>query len=680
MILYIDTESDPITKQPLTVQYRYGGEDGVISEFNDETYTLISSMWRDADAVIMFNAPYDLGVLSIAWPRHNSYEWTDTKHGQYWKICIFGCAYRVRRISGFRNLIKPLARTHDDTGRAYQKKASRPASTPVIDLLKLWSILVDDGEKRSISLNALIERELHRKAIPYTPENAKTLEYQLQDVRCLEELWHIFLEKVSNIEAVRGYSYEQWAYVKTPATFTKIAYEEEYSDLKMWQAWNNEQDRQMKLAAALEQAYHGGITVALKRGVSNRTAWFDINGAYAHVIEYENTDRYLCYTWKEADPAGYELARDGKPALCHVRTDAVLDTIAKSLKIYRLKRPTTAYMWGYDILALRALFPGCRIEINKVYELEPLVDVSESLPARWSAMKEEEERLHGKTTRRAFFKLLCNTSYGIKAQREPFTTIHTNMAVAGLITARAHLILCEMIDEARRHGCRWIYSDTDSICVEHEDVDIAALSSAINARIAPYTAECEGYDRRTRILSLKRYTSTGGRNIDGSIPANKIRLHGRGQYKVSQEDIWAWTEGADPGDMPLRLTSIAANTQRTMNRVLSLNPLARSHIHPFAFETDIRSDRSAREWFSAWFAHIDTKTSYEEGADVWAEFYRDIRTFESAYHAHSFYNAKIVEDEDVEAAVSEYIDWDREDAYAFDSPPPEDAAACHVCR
>lgn len=667
MILFIDTESDEVTKRPLSVQYRYGGDEGVITTFNEETFGLISSMWRAADAVIMFNAPYDMGVLSVAWRGHNSYEWIENKHGQYWKISLFGCAYRVRRVFGFRNFIKPLARTHDDTGAAYPTKAKRALSTPVIDLLKLWSILVDDGETHSISLKALIERELHKKAIPYSPENVGTLEYQLQDVRCLEELCYIFLDKVKTIEAVSNYTYEQWGYVKTPATFTKIAYEEEYPDLKIWQAWNIREDKKYRLQRALEAAYHGGITVALKRGVSERTAWFDINGAYAHVIEYENTDRYLCYSWREVSPEGYEPARDGKPALCYVRTDVMIDTIGKSMKIFRVRRPTTAYMWGYDILALRALFPDCNIEILRVYELQPLVDVSESLPARWSAMKEEEERLHGKTTRRAFFKLLCNTSYGIKAQRKPFTTVHTNLAIAGLITARAHLILCEMIDEARKHGCRWIYSDTDSICVEHGDQDMSELAAAINKRIAPYTAGCEGYNRRTRVLSLKRYTSTGGVNLDGSIPHPKICLHGRGQYKISQEDILAWSEGKNPGDRPLVFTSVAANTPRTMNRVLALNPLARDYIHPFAFETNIRSDRSAREWFSAWFAHIDTKTSYEEGTDVWAEFYRDIRTFESAYHAKSFYASKVI-DENIDELLGECLYFDEIDEAFFDTP------------
>lgn len=667
MLLFVDTESDPKTKCPLSVQWRYGNNSGVITDFSADNYQVMSKMWNECDAVVMFNAPYDMGVLSNLWTEHNSYEWIDNKTGQYWMMHMFGCAYRVRRIAGFRNFIRCMGKTTDSNGNAYKKKDRKPKSTPVIDLLKLWSILVDDGEKHSISLKALIERELKMKPIRYTPENALTLEYQLQDVLRLEDLWNLFLEKVSNIEAVSSYTYQQWSEIKTPATFTKLAYMEEYPDLKMWQQGNAEEDKRYKLSRALESAYHGGITIALKRGVSNRTAWFDIHGAYAHVIEYENTDQYLSYHWKEVSAEGYVPARDNRPALCHVETDAMLDTIGKSLKIYRTDRLSACYMWGYDILAMQTLFPDCTVTIDRVYELKPNLHITESLPTRWSILKEEEEHAHGKTTRREFFKFLSNTSYGIKAQRQPYKTVHTNMAIAGLITARAHLVLAEMIDEARLHGCRWIYSDTDSICVEHDEQDITELDAALNRRIAPYSQGCEGYDRRTRILSLKRYTSTGGKNLDGTIPQDKIRLHGKGQYRISQAEILAWTEGKKPPNKPLTLSSVAANTLRTLNRVVKLNPLSAKYIHPFAFETGVRSDRSAAEWFGEWFAHIDTKTTYIDGADVNDEFYREIRRFPSAYHAHSFYNSKIVDSNDNLPAPTAYRMWDKEDAYLFDS-------------
>jgi len=40
--------------------------------------------------------------------------------------------------------------------------------------------------------------------------------------------------------------------------------------------------------------------------------------------------------------------------------------------------------------------------------------------------------------------------------------------IAGMITARSHLALIEMVDECRRHGLVWRYSDTDSVCVTGE--------------------------------------------------------------------------------------------------------------------------------------------------------------------------------------------------------------------
>jgi hypothetical protein len=104
-----------------------------------------------------------------------------------------------------------------------------------------------------------------------------------------------------------------------------------------------------------------------------------------------------------------------------------------------------------------------------------------------------------------------------------------------------------------------------------------------------------------------------------------------------------------------------------MNRVIKLNPLASEFAHPFMFEVACRSDTSAAEWFARWYAHIDTKTTYIEGAGVNDEFYREIRRFETDYHAHSFYESKIVgpeEDPDVWTCDSDY---DGMDAAMFDS-------------
>ena len=643
MLLFLDTESDVATKQPLSIQYAYGDDYGIITEFTDDTWHFLARMWEGAEGVVCFNAPYDLGVLSIAYPR-NSYRWVSFGENKHWRITVFGEEYQVRRIGGFRNLIRPLAASASPDGTEYPKNRKRPGSTPVIDLLKLWSILIDDGRDGSISLKALIRRELKKPAIEFSPELSTTTEYRLQDVICLRELWGVFLSRVSTIDAVSGYTAEEWGAINSPASFSKIAYLREYPALREMQKANMKRDKEYKLTNALEEAYNGGITVALRRGEAYPTAWFDIHGSYAGVIEQENTDRYLVYDWEAVEDLDRPLKRDGEPHLCKCITDTIMRKINGSLKIYKVNQPKPMWYWSYDILALETLFPGAKFEIEQRYRLVPGLDVTESLPKQWARAKEEEERLHGKTTLRNFYKFLSNTSYGIKAQRTPHPTIHTNLAIAGVISSRAHLTLAEMVDEARCAGARWVYSDTDSICVEGE-IDAEELERRINKRLYPYSAGCEGYNMCTKILSLKRYVSTGGSNIDGSPAEPKIRLHGKSLYKVSESDILAWVGGEQPPSTRLKLVSIAANTERTMRRVIALNPLAEKYAHPFMFETDVSSDISAHEWFLRWSRHIDTKTTYPDDASWSSNFPRYFRRFETDYHALLFWRGTIVSPE-----------------------------------
>ena len=267
MLLYLDTESNPVTKEPESVQMRIGGENYIFEPNQTEE---MKAVWQQADAVIAFNAPYDMGVLSSL--GGNTYRWT----GTFWDMVVFGQKYKVRRIDGHRNIIRNLK-----------------GSIPVIDMLKLWSILVDDGRKHSIALKALIERELHAKPIHYSAETAKTTAYRVQDVEKLEELWQLFLTRISGIADVHGYTYQEWARVCTPATLCKRAYALHYPALKEWQKENNKEDEKYGLKPKLERAYHGGLTIALYRGQLRNTAWYDIHGAYAHAIEFENTDRYM---------------------------------------------------------------------------------------------------------------------------------------------------------------------------------------------------------------------------------------------------------------------------------------------------------------------------------------------------------------------------------------------------
>src|SRR5690606_4522997 len=130
-ILFIDTESDKTTKQPLTVQTLYNGR-AEVYDFNT-CYDEINVMFNEVVAVCMWNAPYDMGVLSLM--QNNSFEWIQkdkqTKTGA-WKFALFGNKYKVKRIGMHRNLIKPLNKTRNTQ------------SVPIIDLQKLWTILIDD--------------------------------------------------------------------------------------------------------------------------------------------------------------------------------------------------------------------------------------------------------------------------------------------------------------------------------------------------------------------------------------------------------------------------------------------------------------------------------------------------------------------------------------------------------
>jgi hypothetical protein len=615
-----------------------------------------------------FNAPYDLGVLSACFPGRNSYKWVKQTGGGYWDMVLFGHHYKVRRIGGHRNLIKPFKALQTEEGVDFDKKKYRPDSTPVIDLLKLWSILVDDGRKGSISLKNLIKTQLHSEPIPYSPENAKTLPYQLQDVDRLEELWNVFLSKTSSIEDVKGYNYADWCNIKTPATFVKLSYEKAYPDLKTIQKDNFISDDEFRLKYPLEEAYHGGITIALHRGNLPKTAWFDIHGAYAHAIEFLNTDRWLSYHWKEIGASSPDIEDLWTPVLCEVESTAIMTSVNKSLKIFKLKTPKKSYMWNFDIHALRLIFPDALISVRKAWEPVPHNDIEVSLPAKWSRLKEAEQAAHGKTTLREYYKFMSNTSYGIKAQRNPYITKHTNMVIAGMITAKAHFVLLSMVAVAQSFGYRWVYSDTDSICVSYSGAFDTRLEAAINKVISPFSAECEGYDMKTRILSLKRYVSEDGLNIDGTKAGNKVKLHGKGRYKINQQTIYDGVMNGKMSNKPLILSQLSANTEISMKQLVNACPFVRKYVHPFAFHTNIPSDRSYREWFHSWLTHIDTKTSFLEGGDMNDEFKREFWEFETYYEAVMFWGAHLrdegYEPEDLAFSGGRY---DEEIEFLFDS-------------
>ena len=145
-ILFVDTESDIHTKEIISIQLKWGKYTEIIKNFNH--LERLYALWEASDAIIMYNAPYDLGVLSSL--KGNSY----TYKNNAWELSICGYTYIVKRIGGFRNRIK-----------------GKKNAPPVIDLLKLWSILVSD---RDISLKSLIRKELKETPIPYSEEKCTT--------------------------------------------------------------------------------------------------------------------------------------------------------------------------------------------------------------------------------------------------------------------------------------------------------------------------------------------------------------------------------------------------------------------------------------------------------------------------------------------------------------------------
>lgn len=627
MLLIVDTESDPVTKEPIAIQLKWGKYTEIIKNFSH--LERLEALWGNCDAVIMYNAPYDLGVLSSL--KGNSFEYKR----KAWEMEICGFKYRVKKLAFARNLIKPVSE----------------GAPPVIDVLKLWNILVSD---KDISLKSLIRKELGVEAIPYSEENAKTRAYQLQDVIQLEKIWNVFLDKVKDIPNLIDYTYKDWGEINTPATFVKKVYAEKYPLLKQWQKENNEENKNYDLVAALEEAYNGGITCALLHGTRDNTAWYDIHGAYAHVIEYMNMDQYKSFKWEHA-----EYSTD-KPLLCYCLTDAVLCKIDGSLKIYRLLEPTGRFMWNYDIEAMKCLFPDAQFEIKHVLYPRPLNLVERSLPAQWSELKEEEERLHGKTTLREYYKFLSNTSYGITAQRDPWPTKHTNMVVAGIITSRAHLILCQMIETARSYGCEWLYSDTDSICVDLHGCDPGVLEKALNEKITPYSCGCE-FVGKTKVLSLKRYIATKGTDLEGKSVHDKVRLHGKSIYYLDEMDMRSMLLGQKLLSR-LRVSQVSANTERTFNRCLTLNDKI-THPHPFMFEKDIPTGMTKQDFFNKWMQHIDTKTTVPKNATTDDDFMREFHVFRSSWHANEYFKQKPTDKTYV--FDMSFKNWDEEDKLTF---------------
>ena len=69
-LLFVDVETHEDTLQVLSIQWRYRGEHGIITEFDDETYAVLKSLWDQASAVVAWNALFDMGALSVAYSQN----------------------------------------------------------------------------------------------------------------------------------------------------------------------------------------------------------------------------------------------------------------------------------------------------------------------------------------------------------------------------------------------------------------------------------------------------------------------------------------------------------------------------------------------------------------------------------------------------------------------------------
>jgi hypothetical protein len=653
-VLFIDTEHNPNNYEPISIQYLIGNNEGIITEFNTDSYNFLKKLWDNADAVIMYNAPFDLGKLSSIF---GEYKWVvqtiDEVKSAAWDLLILGNRYKVRKIGGHRNLIKPMNRV-----KKTKHKGKGTASTPVIDLLKLWSIMVDDGRSGSIGLKAVVKREFDYDMLKWSEENAKTEQYMLDDVRYLKKLTYRFFEHISNIDDVKNYSWGDWCYIKTPATFTKLAYENNYPKLKDWQEHNDEVLDYYNLQNAVEESYNGGITLSMHRGfVPENTAWVDISSAYVNTIINLNTDSYLKFDIEKIGNDIYEKTLREEPILLKVKGNFRINSINSSLKLYKLKSKSTYWIWSYDIISCKNLEPDFEYEILEAYKPIGLNPVNHSLPEKWIKQKDAEKEQHGKTTLYDYFKFLGNTSYGIKAQRKPFRTKHTNMIIAGMITSRAHLILTDIIRKIREFGFKNIYNDTDSSCFSYSGVmtqsDMDYYVDEINKSIYPYKVESEGYNMETIVLSLKRYVS-----INENPKLTKIKLHGRGRYNLTSDDALNYTKYGKMPDKRLKVGQVAGNTEISLKQVLNICPQFEAYKHPFMFITNIETDRSMTDFIKSWHNHIDTKTTFKI-CGSWIPFEREIRTFSNELEASVFFGA-YYQDEPDDLISNNYEDYDKQ--------------------
>lgn len=658
-ILFVDTECEPKNNYLYSIQLRYNGKNYLYKIPEDlDKIGEIAKMWNNAKAVVMWNAPFDMGQVSKPKLPGNNWSWVtedvnkQDKYGEpmkfsYTRMEIFGNVYKVKRLNRHSNFIRV-----DGKG------------TPVIDLLKLFYLFVRD---KKLSLKETAADYLGRYMIPYTKAAARTEAYQKQDVEALDGLWCFFEDIRQDIEDVRDYTYEELMKLDSTASCTKREYRKRFPKLRKWRDENDQQDELFGLKNPLDQAFLGGLTVAKHHGTVKGVLGEDIKGSYDAVIIHENTDRYNHYRWEKIDPPK-EIPENGYPIFCKVWTNVVMRNIGDSLKIFKLRHPKDMYMWGYDKRTLEIIFGDeANILITEAYRPIPLCDVKESLACMWHAKKEWAQKEFGKEhPLRLYYKTLSNASYGICAQRRHGRTEFTNMVKAGIITSRARLTLAKMIKVARDMGCRWIYSDTDSVYVELNGVDPAELEKAMNAAIYPYECECD-FVGDMYISSLKRYTAVNGVDLKGEKVKDKIRVHGRGPYNIEEDDVLRLQREEDVVDDELMISNLSANTELTMKMVKKLmkglmkaNP-EEIEESAYMFVTNVPKNMTKHDWYRRYRRHCDTKMSVPEGATYDMDFERHFMTFDTYDDAVEFFlkhKCNDLEFDELLMYEDDEVDWD----------------------
>lgn len=611
-LLFIDTETNEDTQEIDCITYLIGDKMGIIENFDEESFKFLRDLWHFSDGVVFYNAPFDMGVLSKAYD-YNAYNWVEKEDSEtgvissYWDMLLFGHRYKVKKLSFTANFINPMARKN---------------VVPIIDLLKLWNILIEtSSEKVSISLKSLINRHLNWEngAIEYSKENAKMDKYRIQDVIAPKELMYIFLDKIKDVDVLNNFTATEWGSIKSSATFSKLFYAREYDNLKDIQQENDACISKYKLSAALEKAYHGGLTFAFYRGDIDDCAWVDIKGAYANAMKFLNTDQYLLFDFEKVDNFDMD-----SPYLLYVKSNFVFDTIENGLKTFYVHKPFNNWVWNYDIKAIENLIDDYEYEIIEVYKIIPQNDVKESLPLIWDSAKNIEEKKNGKSTLYNFYKLLSNSSYGIKAQRIPTRTEHTNMVIAGIITSRAHLVLTTINKTLRNEGFKIVYNDTDSACFHFDIKDIdepfdLTVIDRINKAIHPFVVDYEGVFHNNNILSLKRYIceesemyESVNKKLIGKIPDMKIRVHGKGQYEISSDDMYLIASGEElDEDAQLNIKQFTGTTKRTLKRIMVEFPHFESELRPFMFIRNTKSHVWRSTYLKKWVDHIDKKLTHK---------------------------------------------------------------------